>query len=70
MRVQAQKQLKNPTIDELCITAQALIDVAMEGSGEKGMDDHYELIVVRTPNPVQSPLALAAGLPAPPQSRG
>jgi hypothetical protein len=63
MRVQAQKMLKNPHIDVLCQTAQDLIDIVMNGCGEKGMDDVYEIVIVRTPQPSQSPLALAAGLP-------
>lgn len=63
MRVQAQHMLKNPPRSLLISTAEELIDAAMLGGHNPEEDDHFEMIVVRTPSPRQSPLAEAAGIP-------
>ena len=64
MRVQAQQILKNSDVSGLLEVAAKLIDTIMTGSGEENMDDVYEIVFVRTPQPRQSPLAVAVGLPA------
>jgi hypothetical protein len=64
MRVQAARMLKNPHVDLLAQTALELIDIAMRGRGETDTDDTYEIVIVRTASPRQSPLAMAAGLPS------
>jgi hypothetical protein len=63
MRVQAQQMLKNPTLDQLQDVALELIDAELQGAGDENTDDHFEIVMVRTPNPRQSPLAEAAGIP-------
>jgi len=63
MRVQAQQKMKNPTRRELTEEVQMIVDRVVPPKEDKGQDYFYEIIVVCTPNPRQSPLAEAAGLP-------
>lgn len=62
MRIQAAQMLKNPTRREITDELQNLVDVAMGGLDEE-MDQHFEIVIVRTAQPRQSPLAEAAGIP-------
>jgi hypothetical protein len=63
MRVQAQQQLKNATRRELTDAVQDVVDRVVPPTEDETVDYFYEIVVVCTPQPRQSPLAEAAGIP-------
>ncbi len=63
MRVQAQQMLTNVTRRELTDAVQDCVDRVVPPTEDDSFDYHYEMVIVCTPQPRQSPLAEAAGIP-------